>query len=170
MEFISEACSWRARGGTPRFRSLNDSRPKQLFSPARSCIYLHKKSGSLKVEYIGAPSTRSFSRRGVLSTTGHIRNFVMWIEIPSNKMGKQRRQGRPALVGERRGGGLLLAEVLPSTLLSGHPLDKFRHVDRVRYLAKTGLRQIADLFAIEHQSTCEWPINCLRRPQSGAAR
>ena len=70
----------------PEIRSLNDSRPKQLFSPApimhlSPCKDRQEPSGGI----YRCPIYKVLSRRGVLSTTGHSTNFVMWIEIPSNR-------------------------------------------------------------------------------------
>merc|ERR1719241_50786 len=70
----------------PEIRSLNDSRPKQLFSPAP---IMHLSPCKDRTEPTGGiyrcPIYKVLSRRGVLSTTGHSTNFVMWIEIPSNR-------------------------------------------------------------------------------------
>tara|TARA_B100000609_G_scaffold145713_1_gene117327 strand:- start:295 stop:684 length:390 start_codon:yes stop_codon:yes gene_type:complete len=70
----------------PEIRSLNDSRPKQLFSPAP---IMHLSPCKDREEPTGGiyrcPIYKVLSRRGVLSTTGHSTNFVMWIEIPSNR-------------------------------------------------------------------------------------
>merc|ERR1711934_1118783 len=70
----------------PEIRSLNDSRPKQLFSPApimhlAPCKDREEPTGGI----YRCPIYKVLSRRGVLSTTGHSTNFVMWIEIPSNR-------------------------------------------------------------------------------------
>ncbi|KAH8062371.1 dynein light chain binding protein [Aureococcus anophagefferens] len=70
----------------PDIRSLNDSRPKQLYSPAP---IMHLSPVKDRVDPTGGiyrcPIYKVLSRRGVLSTTGHSTNFVMWIEIPSNR-------------------------------------------------------------------------------------
>merc|ERR1712010_94783 len=70
----------------PEIRSLNDSRPKQLFSPAP---IMHLSPCKDREEPTGGiyrcPIYKVLSRRGILSTTGHSTNFVMWIEIPSNR-------------------------------------------------------------------------------------
>jgi dynein heavy chain len=70
----------------PDLRSLNDSRPKQLFSAAP---IMHLSPVKDRVEPTGGiyrcPVYKELSRRGTLSTTGHSTNFVMWIEMPSNR-------------------------------------------------------------------------------------
>jgi len=70
----------------PDIKSLNDSRPKQLFT---SMCVIHM----MPIKDLVAPSGgvyrcpvyKVLSRRGTLSTTGHSTNFIMWIEVPSNR-------------------------------------------------------------------------------------
>jgi dynein heavy chain, axonemal len=67
-------------------RVITDSRPKQLYT---SMPVLHLSP----VQHRVAPTTgiyrcpvyKILSRRGVLATTGHSTNFVMWIEVPGDK-------------------------------------------------------------------------------------
>merc|ERR1712023_124157 len=67
-------------------KSINDSRPKQLYTPL--CV-IHmlpvKDRQPTKGGVYRCPVYKVLSRRGVLSTTGHSTNFIMWIEIPSNR-------------------------------------------------------------------------------------
>merc|ERR1711871_776883 len=67
-------------------QGLNDSRPKQLYtllpvlhmSPVQ-----HRKPPTGGIYRL--PVYKILSRRGVLATTGHSTNFVMWMEVPSNR-------------------------------------------------------------------------------------
>ena len=66
--------------------SLNDSLPKQLYT---DLPVLHLDPQQNRIEptkgIYRCPVYKILSRRGVLSTTGHSTNFVMWIELPSNR-------------------------------------------------------------------------------------
>ncbi|CAN0221029.1 unnamed protein product [Ectocarpus sp. 6 AP-2014] len=66
--------------------SLNDSRPKQLYTPL-PVLHLdpeqHRRNPDKGV--YRCPVYKVLSRRGTLSTTGHSTNFVMWIDLPSNR-------------------------------------------------------------------------------------
>ena len=71
----------------PEIRSLNDSRPKQLFSPAP---IMHLSPCKDREEPTGGiyrcPIYKVLSRRGVLSTTGHSTNFIMTIEMDTDQI------------------------------------------------------------------------------------
>ena len=66
--------------------SLTDSLPKQLYTEL-PCIHLSPiQNRLLPTEGVyRCPVYKILSRRGVLSTTGHSTNFVMWIDLPSNR-------------------------------------------------------------------------------------
>eukprot|EP00617_Octactis_speculum_P021359 CAMPEP_0185745780 /NCGR_PEP_ID=MMETSP1174-20130828/4150_1 /TAXON_ID=35687 /ORGANISM="Dictyocha speculum, Strain CCMP1381" /LENGTH=743 /DNA_ID=CAMNT_0028419989 /DNA_START=18 /DNA_END=2249 /DNA_ORIENTATION=+ len=66
--------------------SVNDSRPKQLFStmPVLHLVPVQDRPVTTDGVY-QLPVYKVLSRRGVLMTTGHSTNFIMWIEIPSNR-------------------------------------------------------------------------------------
>jgi dynein heavy chain len=66
--------------------SLNDSLPKQLYTemPVIHLVPQKDRKDPTKGIY-RCPVYKILSRRGVLSTTGHSTNFVMWIEVPSNR-------------------------------------------------------------------------------------
>lgn len=70
----------------PTIRSLNDSLPKQLYTelPVIHLLPEQHRTEPTKGIY-RCPVYKILSRRGVLSTTGHSTNFIMWIEIPSNR-------------------------------------------------------------------------------------
>eukprot|EP00752_Nemacystus_decipiens_P010663 g9495.t1 len=76
-----EGARWDSEQG-----SLNDSRPKQLYTPL-PVIHLdpeqHRRNPDKGV--YRCPVYKVLSRRGTLSTTGHSTNFVMWIDLPSNR-------------------------------------------------------------------------------------
>ena len=65
---------------------LNESNPKVLFEP---CPMLWLKpsliSNFSNYPNYNCPLYKTTARRGVLSTTGHSTNFVMFIRLPSNK-------------------------------------------------------------------------------------
>ena len=70
----------------PDIKSINDSRPKQLFTPMPVIHMLPVKDRMPTTSGIyRCPVYKVLSRRGVLSTTGHSTNFIMWIEVPSNR-------------------------------------------------------------------------------------
>lgn len=66
--------------------SLVDPRPKELFSSMPLIHLLPEKDRKTPTSGIyRSPVYKILTRTGTLSTTGHSTNFVMWIEIPSNK-------------------------------------------------------------------------------------
>ena len=66
--------------------SINDSLPKQLYTevPVIHLLPEQNRKEPTKGIYM-CPVYKILSRRGTLSTTGHSTNFVMWIEVPSNR-------------------------------------------------------------------------------------
>merc|ERR1712100_67196 len=66
--------------------SLDDSRPKQLYTEVP---VLHMDPVEHRQPTKGGvyrcPVYKELSRKGTLSTTGHSTNFVMWIELPSDR-------------------------------------------------------------------------------------
>jgi dynein heavy chain len=70
----------------PVKKVIDDSRPKQLYT---ECPLLHLdpiqhwKPATEKVYRF--PVYKVLSRRGVLATTGHSTNFIMWMEMPSDR-------------------------------------------------------------------------------------
>jgi dynein heavy chain len=66
--------------------SMDDSLPKKLFveapmlwcKPVRN--YVKPTTGVYRL-----PVYKILSRWGILATTGHSSNFIMWIEMPSNR-------------------------------------------------------------------------------------
>lgn len=64
--------------------TLTDSRPKQLYTtlPPMHLVPIPNRVVPTSGIY-RCPVYKILSRAGVLSTTGHSTNFVMWIEIPS---------------------------------------------------------------------------------------
>ena len=66
--------------------SVTDSLPKQLYTDL-PVLHLHPvqhREAPTSSVYL-CPVYKILSRRGVLSTTGHSTNFIMWIELPSNR-------------------------------------------------------------------------------------
>ena len=65
---------------------IADPRPKELFSPMPiiyNAVVQHRKTTTEGI--YRCPVYKILSRRGVLSTTGHSTNFVLWLEVPSDK-------------------------------------------------------------------------------------
>ena len=67
-------------------KSLDLSQPKVLFAKA-PVIYLKPSEDTKLSEYkhYSCPVYNTSERRGVLSTTGHSTNFVMYIRLPSDR-------------------------------------------------------------------------------------
>ena len=78
-----------------RLKSLIDPKPKELFSPMPTIHMLPQKDRATPTSGIyRCPVYKILSRRGVLSTTGHSTNFIMWIEIPSNRTNILNNEGK----------------------------------------------------------------------------
>mmetsp|Transcript_45824 Transcript_45824/g.112642 ORF Transcript_45824/g.112642 Transcript_45824/m.112642 type:complete len:321 (+) Transcript_45824:3-965(+) len=90
-----EGCRW-----DDNKHLLSDSRPKELYSELPT---MHLQPAveykSPKTDY-NCPCYKVLSRKGVLLTTGHSTNFVMWVDLPSD---------RPQSVWIKAGVGLFLA-------------------------------------------------------------
>jgi dynein heavy chain len=66
--------------------SVDDSLPKQLYTELPVLHLFPVKDRKDKDENVyRCPVYKILSRRGVLSTTGHSTNFIMWIELPSRR-------------------------------------------------------------------------------------
>jgi dynein heavy chain len=67
-------------------QSIDDSLPKQLYTEV-PVLHLSpvKDRAPTKGGVYRCPVYKILSRRGVLATTGHSTNFIMWIELPSNR-------------------------------------------------------------------------------------
>jgi dynein heavy chain len=84
-----EGARWDSKIG-----SINDSLPKQLYTDLPVLHLNPKKNRKDKTEGIyRCPVYKILSRRGTLSTTGHSTNFIMWIELPSNRTDITNNQG-----------------------------------------------------------------------------
>ncbi|KAJ9535032.1 hypothetical protein QJQ45_029705, partial [Haematococcus lacustris] len=68
----------------PRLGALCESQPKVLFTPAPR-MWLRPKPVDQFVEFkhYNCPVYRTAERRGVLATTGHSTNFVMFVKMPT---------------------------------------------------------------------------------------
>jgi dynein heavy chain len=76
-----EASRWDAANHT-----LTNPRPKELFSPLPVIHHIPVQHRETPQEGIyRCPIYKILTRRGVLSTTGHSTNFVLWLEVPSDK-------------------------------------------------------------------------------------
>ena len=79
----------------PSRRSLNDSLPKQLYTELPVIHLLPEQHrAEPKGGFYRCPVYKILSRRGVLSTTGHSTNFIMWIEIPSDRESTVNNEGK----------------------------------------------------------------------------
>jgi len=76
-----EGCGWDGDR-----RMLCESQPKVLFVPA-PCIWLRPKPSDQFSEFshYNCPVYRTADRRGVLATTGHSTNFVMYAKLPTDQ-------------------------------------------------------------------------------------
>uniref|UniRef100_A0A061SKB3 Dynein heavy chain n=1 Tax=Tetraselmis sp. GSL018 TaxID=582737 RepID=A0A061SKB3_9CHLO len=76
-----EGCGW-----DPDLQVLAESKPKVLYVDA-PCMYLKPMRTSEFVDrpHYNCPLYRTLERRGVLATTGHSTNFVMFIRLPSKQ-------------------------------------------------------------------------------------
>jgi len=76
-----EGARWDSTSG-----SITDSLPKQLYTELPVIHLLPQQFRKDPTSGIyRCPVYKILSRRGVLSTTGHSTNFIMWIEVPSNR-------------------------------------------------------------------------------------
>jgi dynein heavy chain len=76
-----EGARWNKETG-----SLDDSVPKQLYTEVPVMHLMPEQNRKPTTEGVyRLPVYKILSRRGVLATTGHSSNFVMWVEIPSNR-------------------------------------------------------------------------------------
>ena len=75
--------------------SVSASFPKQLYTDLPT-IHLDPSQHRVapKTGVYRCPVYKILSRRGVLSTTGHSTNFIMWIELPSKRSNIQNNEGR----------------------------------------------------------------------------
>tara|TARA_B110000208_G_scaffold148929_2_gene179759 strand:+ start:300 stop:608 length:309 start_codon:yes stop_codon:yes gene_type:complete len=66
--------------------AIADSLPKKLFSPM-PVIHLDPMQNRPPVQkgIYRCPVYKVVSRWGILATTGHSSNFIMWIELPSDR-------------------------------------------------------------------------------------
>lgn len=66
--------------------TLSDPFPKVLFSVAPVMWMIPMQQDTIDpIPHYNSPVYKTSERRGVLATTGHSSNFVMYIRIPSNK-------------------------------------------------------------------------------------
>eukprot|EP00607_Mallomonas_marina_P008255 CAMPEP_0182417146 /NCGR_PEP_ID=MMETSP1167-20130531/1548_1 /TAXON_ID=2988 /ORGANISM="Mallomonas Sp, Strain CCMP3275" /LENGTH=489 /DNA_ID=CAMNT_0024590475 /DNA_START=849 /DNA_END=2315 /DNA_ORIENTATION=- len=75
--------------------SLTDSLPKQLYTdlPVMHLAPVQNRQDKTSGIY-RCPVYKVLSRRGVLSTTGHSTNFIMWIELPSDRTNITNHEGK----------------------------------------------------------------------------
>ena len=66
---------------------MAESHPKVLFSPMCIILLLPSKVSELsEYPHYNCPVYRTTARRGVLATTGHSSNFVMFIRLPTDEI------------------------------------------------------------------------------------
>lgn len=65
---------------------LEDSRPKELFTDMPPLQFLPIKNRVPNASDYRCPCYKVVSRKGTLLTTGHSTNFVLYIEVPTDKV------------------------------------------------------------------------------------
>ena len=77
-----QGASWDVDNGV-----IGEARPRELFAPLPMSHLLPIKASDLdpKAHLYPCPVYKTSERAGLLSTTGHSTNFVMFIELPSDK-------------------------------------------------------------------------------------
>ena len=76
-----EGCRW-----DKKLENLAESLPKVLFSPAPIIWFKPLKRDELVfAPHYNCPVYKTNDRRGILSTTGHSTNFILFIRMPSDK-------------------------------------------------------------------------------------
>jgi dynein heavy chain, axonemal len=76
-----EGCKWNAS-----LRELDESDPKVLFVECPQINLIPSLSKDLShIQVYDCPVYKTSERRGVLSTTGHSSNFVLWIKLPTSR-------------------------------------------------------------------------------------
>ena len=79
---FKESCRWDYEA-----HQLADPVPKELFSEA-PCLWLkpvYEKPPTDPATVYESPLYKTLARTGTLSTTGHSTNFVLFVEIPTDK-------------------------------------------------------------------------------------
>lgn len=79
-----EGCRW-----NDEIHCLSESRPKELFSPLPIMHLLPTEEKVDCSEVYQCPLYKVVSRSGTLSTTGHSTNFVMYIELPTQRKAEE---------------------------------------------------------------------------------
>jgi len=76
-----EGCGWDSKD-----QELSESLPKKLFTPAPVIHLVPKLRTNFKdFPHYACPVYRTAERRGVLATTGHSSNFIMYLKMPTSK-------------------------------------------------------------------------------------
>lgn len=78
-----EGCRWSREEHT-----LRPSIPKELFSVLPTMLFLPTLDRAPPTGIYLCPIYKVLSRRGILSTTGHSTNFVMYMDVPSQEPGQ----------------------------------------------------------------------------------
>ena len=79
--FFFEGARW-----DPELMLLGESKPKELFSPAPIIYFFPLPLEEMKpYPHYNCPVYKTADRRGILATTGHSTNFILFVRVPSDR-------------------------------------------------------------------------------------